>query len=38
MMSYIQLFVQTLLAETLGVACVAGVLYLYWNVINKKSK
>lgn len=38
MMLYIQLFLQTLLAELFGVACVAGVLYLYWNALGKKKK
>lgn len=38
MMLYIQLFAQTLLAEVIGVACVAGVLYLYWNTMTKKKK
>mgnify|MGYP003397468408 FL=1 len=38
MMLYIQQFLQTLLAEVLGVACVAGVLYVYWNAMTKKEK
>lgn len=38
MMSYIQLFAQTLLIEISGVALVAGVLYVYWNAMTKKKK
>lgn len=38
MMFYVQQFILTLLAEFFGVACVAGVLYVYWNVMSKKSK
>lgn len=38
MMSYIQLFLQTLLIEMSGVACVASVLYIYWNAMKKRKK
>ena len=38
MMLYIQQFLYSLLAEVLGVACVAGVLYVYWNAMTKKEK
>lgn len=31
-----QSFLLTLLAELFGVACAAGVLYLYWNIMTKK--
>lgn len=38
MMFYIQQFLQTLLVELFGVACTAGVLYVYWNAMTKKKK
>jgi hypothetical protein len=31
-------FLGALLAELLGVACLTCVLYLYWTVMNKKTK
>lgn len=38
MMLYVQQFTLTLLAELGGVACVAGVIYLYWNMMTRKNK
>lgn len=38
MMLYIQLFLQMLLVELLGVGCVASILYIYWNSLSKKRK
>lgn len=38
MMFYVQQFLLTLCAELFGVACVAGILYVYWNVMTKKKK
>lgn len=38
MMFYVQQFLWTLFAELIGVACVAGTLYVYWNVMTKNSK
>lgn len=29
-------FLLTLLAELIGVACTAGVMYAYWNILSKK--
>lgn len=37
-MLFIQQLMLTLLAELFGVACTAGIIYLYWNVMTKKSK
>lgn len=34
----IQSFLLTLLIELAGVACIAGVLYLYWNIMTKRKK
>lgn len=36
MLLLIQKFLLTLLAECFGVACTAGILYIYWNVIAGK--
>lgn len=38
MMLFIQEFLLTLLVEMAGVACVAGILYLYWTAMTQKSK
>lgn len=35
-MLFVQQFLLTLLAELFGVACTAGVLYVYWNAMTKK--
>lgn len=37
MMFYVQQVLQTLLAELFGVACVAGVLYVYWKAMTRKA-
>lgn len=34
----VQQFLRTLLIEFFGVACTAGILYAYWNMMTKKSK
>lgn len=36
MVLLIQNFLLTLLAEGFGVACTAGIIYLYWNIMTKK--
>ena len=37
-MFYVQQFLLPLLAELFGVACTAGILYLYWNAMTKEKK
>ncbi len=38
MLCLIQEFLQTLLVELIGVACTAGVMYGYWNILSKKTR
>ena len=37
MMFYVQQFLLILFTELFGVACTAGVLYLYWNAMTRKA-
>lgn len=37
MLWFIQEFLLTLFAELIGVACTAGVIYVCWNSLSKKT-
>ena len=37
MINYVIVAFETLFIELMGVAATAGVLYLYWNILTKKS-
>lgn len=37
-MNYVLIAFQVLFAEVLGVGVIAGILYLYWEILTKKRK
>ena len=38
MISFTQLFLQTLAVSLLGVACLTGILYVFWNCMTADKK